>query len=109
VHLDQVEPVGAQPPQRLLDVGPDVARGVVVRIGRRRVGRDFERAAALGGEEELIPAAAEVGADQLLAAAVVRRGVDQVDAAVEDTVEQPARVLVGNFGPARLPRSSIAP
>ena len=102
VDLDQVEAVGAEPAQRLLDVGADVRGAVVVRVRRRRVGRDLDQAAALGGEEELIPAVADVGADQLLAAAVVGRGVDQVDAAVEDRVEQPPRVLVGDLRAARL-------
>jgi hypothetical protein len=102
VHLDQVEAVGAQPPQRLLDVGADVRGAVVVRVRRRRVGRDLDQAAALGGEEELVPAVADVRADELLAAAVVGRGVDQVDAAVEDRVEQAPGVLVGDLGTARL-------
>ena len=44
---------------------------------------------------------ADVAADQLLAAAVVGRGVDQVDAAVEDRVQQAARVLVRDLRTAR--------
>jgi hypothetical protein len=71
VHLDEVQAVGAQPPERLLDVGADVLGAVVVRVGRRRVGWDLKQAAALGGEEELVPAVADVAADELLAAAVV--------------------------------------
>jgi hypothetical protein len=71
VDLDQVQAVGAEPAERLLDVGADVRGAVVVRVGRRRVGWDLDQAAALGGEEELVPAVADVRADQLLAAAVV--------------------------------------
>src|SRR5271169_6536448 len=72
-----------------------------MRVGRTRVGRDLDRAPAFGGEEELVPAVAYEGADQLLAAAVVGRGVDQVDAAVEDRVQQAARILIRNLGTAR--------
>ena len=57
--------------QRLLDVGADVRLAVVVRVRRRQVAGGLDRAAALGGEEELVPAVADVGADELLAAAVV--------------------------------------
>jgi len=71
VHLDQVEAVGAQAPQRLLDIGADISGAVVMRVRRRRAGRDLDRAPAFGGEEELVPAVADVTADQLLAAAVV--------------------------------------
>ena len=62
------------------------------------------RAAALGGEEELAAARAEVAADQLLAAPVVNRGVDQVDPRVEQLVEQPSGVLVGDRRTAQLAR-----
>ena len=106
----QVEAVGAQPAQALLDAGAHVGGAEVVRERRRRVRRELEQAAALGGEEVLVAAVGEVAADQLLAAAVVDRGVDQVDAAVEHRVEQPARVVVVDRRAARLaPRSSIAP
>jgi hypothetical protein len=71
VDLDQVQAVGAEPAERLLDVGADVRRAVVMRVRRRRVGWDLDQAAALRGEEELVPAVADVRADQLLAAAVV--------------------------------------
>jgi hypothetical protein len=101
VHLDQVEAVGAQTPQRLLEVGADIPWAVVVRVGRGRVGRELDRASAFGGEEELVPAMTDVAADQLLAAAIVGRGVDQVDAAVEGRVQEAARVLVRDLRTAR--------
>ena len=58
----------AQAPQRLLDVGTDIPGAVIMRVGREHVGRELDRAPAFGGEEELVPAGADVGADQLLAA-----------------------------------------
>ena len=78
-------------------------------VGRKRAGRDHERAPALGGEEELVPAVADAGADQLLAAAVVGRGIDQVDAAVQNRVQQPARVLIRDLRTRGRPLSSMAP
>ena len=93
----------------MLDVGADIPGAVVMRVGRRRVGRGVERAPAFRGEEELVPAVAEVAADQFLAAAVIGRGVDQVNAAVEDRVQQAARVFVRNLGTALMPLSSMAP
>ena len=42
-----------------------------------------------------------VAPDELLAAAVVGRGVDQVDAAVQDRVEQAPGVLIRYLGPPR--------
>jgi hypothetical protein len=72
VHLDEIQVIGTEPPQRPLDRREDVARAVVVRVRRRRVGRQLHQAAALGGEEELIAAVPHVAPDKLLAAAVVR-------------------------------------
>src|SRR5215469_11639677 len=66
VHLDQVEVIGAQPAQALLDIRPDIGRAVVVRKRRHRAGRKFERAAALGSQEVLVPAVADIPADELL-------------------------------------------
>src|SRR5215471_11877329 len=100
VHLHQVETVGAEPAQALLDVRPHVFRAVVVRVRRRHVRRQLQRAAALGRQEELIPPVTDESADELLAPAVVGRGVDQVDPAVEDRVQQPARVLVCYLRPS---------
>jgi hypothetical protein len=98
VHLHQVQAVGAQPAQALLNVGPDVAGAVVVRVRRRGADRDLQQAAALRSEEVLLAAAAEVAADKFLAPAVVRGSVDEVDAAVEHRVQQAARVLVIDLG-----------
>ena len=103
VHLDQVQPVGAEPAQALLDPGPDVAAAVVVRERRPGIGRRVaEQTSALGRQEVVLPAVAEIPADELLAAAVVDRGVDQVDTPIEHRVEQPARVLILDRRAARL-------
>jgi hypothetical protein len=77
VHLHQVQVVGAQPAQALLDPGPDVAGAVVVRERRPGTGRRRpEQAAALGRQEELRAAVAQVATDELLAAAVVDRCIE---------------------------------
>src|SRR5262249_56382148 len=60
-----------------------------------------QRAAAFGRKEKLSPPVTDGCADELLAPAVVGRGVDQVDPAVEDRVQQPARVLVCYRRPSR--------
>ena len=110
VDLDEVEVVGPQAPQALLDAGADVRRAVVVRDGgvasarRRRAGsRTWRRGSTRRGVRD-------VAADQLLAAAVVDRGVDQVDAGVEHRVEQPpGRPRPRSPARGARPRSSIAP
>jgi len=79
VHLDQVKPVGAQPAQALADSGRHVGGAVAVRERRPGAGRRrAEQAAALGRQEVLIPAMAEVPADEFLATAVADRGQRQV-------------------------------
>ena len=102
VYLDEVEPIGLQPPQALLDIGADVGGAVVVGVGRGGVRRQRQRAAALGGQKVLVAAAADEAADQLLAAPVVDRRVDQIDARVEQLVEEPAGVSVIDRRPAWL-------
>ena len=80
VNLEQVEAVGTEAAQALLDPRPDVVGPEVV--GERRGGagrRVAEEAPAFGGQEVLVAPVPDVTADQLLAAAVVDRGVDQVD------------------------------
>src|ERR1017187_783484 len=97
MHLHQVEPVGAALAQALLDTRPDVPGAVVVRKRRRGAGRRItQQAAALGRQEVLVAAMAEILPDEFLAPAVVDRGVDQADAPVEDRAEKPARLLVLN-------------
>ena len=49
VDLDRVEPVGAEAAQALLQVGANVGRPVVVRVGRLGVRRQLKQAAELQG------------------------------------------------------------
>ena len=53
-----------------------------------------DRAAALGGQHELIAAVRQETADVLLAAPVVVRRVDEVDAVVDDRVQDLLRLGV---------------
>jgi hypothetical protein len=93
VDLDQVQPVGAESAQALLDPGADVRGPVVVRVRRRGVPRQFQRAAALGGQEVLVSAVADMTADELLATAL--------------SIWPAASSVMA--GPRGWPRSSIAP
>ena len=103
VHLHQVQVVGAEPAQALLDPGTDVGGAVVVRERRPGPGwRGAEQAAALGSQEVLVAPVAQVTPDQFLAAAVVDGRVDQVDAAVQHLVEQPSRGVVHDRRAVRL-------
>ena len=88
MHLDQVQVISSQVPEALLDASADVRGAVIVGGEHGLPGWHRRRAAALGGEEELAAARAEVAADQLLAAPVVDRGVDQVDPRVKQLAER---------------------
>ena len=87
VQLVEVDVVGPQPPQRVLDGGDDPApRGpLVVRVLPGR-------AAELGGEHDVVPAALQRLADHLLGVAVGVGGVDEVDACVDRPMDDPGRV-----------------
>ena len=97
VHLQQVEVVGVQAAQALLDAREDVLLGVDVGAAAvlARFGLPVHRAPALACEEVLVAASRDVASDELLAGAVVDRGVDEVDAEVEDGVEHLSGVLLG--------------
>ena len=101
MHLQQIDAVGPQPAQALVDVGAQAVGGPQVpRL--QPVSVEVDVAAALGGEEELVAAVADVPADPLLAGPVVRGGVDEVDAGVEGGVQHGAGlvVVVGRVGQA---------
>ena len=90
VELHEVEMVGLQRAQAVLDARADVLGGVHMLGAHAGAGH----AAALGCEHVLRAAVGDELADQLLAAPVVDRRVDEVDALVEHGVEQPAGVVV---------------
>ena len=96
VHLVEVDPVGAQPAQRVLDRAHDPAAGVAaaVRVLAHRV-------VELGGEHDVVAAAREGLADDLLGlpGAVDVGGVDEVDAGVERRVDDPDRLVVVRVAP----------
>ena len=87
VELDQVEVVGLEQAQRVLDTGADVRGGVHV-LAAGAAGN----AAALRRQEVLGAPVRDAAPDQLLAAPVVDRRVDEVDARVEHGVEDRSRV-----------------
>jgi hypothetical protein len=94
VDLVEVDPVGAQPPQAVLDLSHDPAPGVA-----ELVGVVPHRAVDLGREDDVVAAAARQSlADDLLGfpARVDVRGVDEVDPRVERAMDdRDALVVVG--------------
>ena len=96
MELDQIEMVRLQRAEAVLDAVADVLGGVDV-LAAERGTRD---ASALRGQHVLGAAVGDEPADQLLAATVVDRGVDEVDALVEERVEQSPRVLIVDPRPA---------
>src|SRR5262249_16785484 len=83
MELDESEVVGLHQAQAVLDALANVLGcvDVVAALGRVR------NTATLRGEEVLIAAVGYVLADELFAPAIVDRGVDEVDAGVEDSVQ----------------------
>ena len=97
VDLVEVDPVGAQSPQRVLDRADDPAARVALLVGVLA-----HRVVELGGEDDVVAAAAgERLADDLLGLAVPVDvgGVDEVDAGVERRVDDPDRVVVVGVAP----------
>ena len=97
VHLVEVDPVGAQPPQRVLDRADDPAARVALLVGVLA-----HRVVELGGEDDVVAAAAgERLADDLLGLAlpVDVGGVDEVDPGVERRVDDPDRLVVVRVAP----------
>ena len=97
VDLVEVDPVGAQPPQRVLDRAHDPAARAALLVGVLA-----HRAVELGGEDDVVaPAAGERLADDLLGLAlpVDVGGVDEVDPGVERRVDDPDRLVVIGVAP----------
>jgi len=97
VDLIEVDPVGPQAAQAVLDLLDDPAARVAELVGVVAHG-----AVHLGGEDDVLaPAAGERLADDLLrlAARVDVRGVDEVDPRVERAVDDPDRLVVVGIAP----------
>src|SRR5262249_39674025 len=93
VELDYVEMVGAHEAQAVLDSLSNVVCSMHVLGTLRGPGH----APDLGREDVLVAAVCDRCADELLATPVVDRGVDEVDALVEDRVQQRAGFLVAQL------------
>jgi hypothetical protein len=99
MHLVEVDPVGAQTPQRVLDLGDDPAPRdtAAVRIVTHRPPE-------LRGQHDVVAAGGR-GPNPLandlfrLAGGVDVGGVDEVDPGVERAVDDPDRVLVVGVAP----------
>ena len=97
VDLVEVDPVGAQPPQRVLDRADDPAARVALPVGVLA-----HRVVELRGEDDVVaPAAGERLADDLLGLAlpVDVGGVDEVDPGVQRRVDDPDRLVVVGVAP----------
>jgi hypothetical protein len=98
VDLVEVDPVGPEPAQRVLDLADDPATRVAALVGIvAHVAVNLRR------EHDVVaPPAGESLADDLLrlAARVDVGGVDEVDAGVERAVDDPDRVVVIRVAPA---------
>ena len=91
VHLVEVDPVGAQPAQAVLDLPDDPAPRVAAPVGPLP-----HREVDLRGEHHVVAPAAQGLADDLLrlAGRVHVGGVHEIDSAVECRVDDPGAVVV---------------
>ena len=98
VLVVEVDVVGAEPPQRSLDGGPDVGRAAVHHAGAAARVRDQ---AELGGDHDLVAPTRDGAADELLAVegAVDLCGVDVGDPEVEGAVDGADRLVVVEAAP----------
>jgi hypothetical protein len=96
VDLVEVDPVGAEPPQRVLDRPDDPAPRAAAAV--RVLAHRHEE---LGREHDVVAPALERLADDLLrlAGGVDVGGVDEVDAGAERAVDDADRVIVIGVAP----------
>ena len=96
VDLVEVDPVGAEAPQRVLDLGDDPAARTAAVVGVLA-----HRHAELGGQHDVVAAALECLADDLLglAGGVDVGGVDEVDPGIQGAVDDADRVVVVGVAP----------
>ena len=106
VHLQQVDVVDVHSPQAFVDIPVEVFRRPDMMRATRFSART-DVAAALRGQVEFIPAAADAGADAVLAEVVTRGGVDEVDAGVQHGVEQAVGLRLRDFTPEAGPIAEL--
>ena len=96
VDLVEVDPVRAEPAQRVLDRAHDPAARAALPVGVVA-----HRAVELGGQDDVVAAALQRLADDLLGlpAGVDVGGVDEVDAGVERGVDDADRLVVVRVAP----------
>ena len=96
MHLVEVDPVGAQAPQRVLDLGDDPAPRDAAAVGIVT-----HRAPELRGQHDVVAAALQGLADDLLrlAGGVDVGGVDEVDPGIQRAVDDADRVVVVGVAP----------
>ena len=97
VQVGDVDAVGAQDAQRLLDAAGDARPGPVLDA--------VHAVAEFGRDHRHVTARAQVPADALLRQAVAGRGVDQRDAGVKGAGQQGVRIGFGKPVVAKLPRA----
>ena len=99
MKLHCVEMVGFHETQAVLHARADVLCRMNVPRGHARTGH----ASAFRRQEVFRSAMCDMAADQLLATAIIDRCVYEVDARVEDGVENLSRIVVRNLGTSRGP------
>ena len=97
VELHHLQAVAFEALQALLDAAVEVVAGPLVDGAVDVVGLPALRAAALGGDVELAVPVGEGAAYAHLAAEVVAGSIDEVDACVDDVVEQAVGVVLGDL------------
>jgi hypothetical protein len=96
VDLVEVDPIGLQPPQRVLDLGDDPAPRVAAAVGSVA-----HREMHLGREHDVVAAPPQRPADDLLGLTgrIDIGGVDEVDARVERAVDDADALVVIRVAP----------
>ena len=96
VDLVEVDPVGAEPLEGVLDLGDDPAARAAALVGI--VAHRHEE---LGGEHDVVATALQCLADDLLrlAGGVDVGGIDEVDPGIQRGVDDPDRVVVVGVAP----------